>query len=364
MDVNRMASTKNFLSTLLESLKARGSVVVATIAANKGSTPRTAGARMLIHADGSFAGTIGGGTVEAEVIRSAKDLFYSGGIKLLNFDLRSRVTAQGVDMICGGILDVMLEHLVADRETIGIFSKIQEVMRTGRNCFTIGELPPTGGQVGKRRRCVLQESGEMFGTCSLDAERLQSLMHDFADGSQTRLVEFGGARFMIEPYPAPASLYLFGAGHVSQQTASLASNVGFRTVVLDDRAEFANAGRFPAADEIHVLSSFEEPMDGITIDRQSYLVIVTRGHSHDKTVLAHALRTDACYIGMIGSRRKRDSIYDALRSEGFKQLDLDRVHSPIGLSIGAETPEEIAVSIVGELIEVRAALQHRQGSGK
>jgi len=128
-------------------------------------------------------------------------------------------------------------------------------------------------------------------------------------------------------------------------------------VVLDDRSEFANQERFPKADELRVLDRFENAFSGLSADSNSFLVILTRGHSHDRTVLAQALRTQAGYIGMIGSHRKRDTIYQSLRDEGFTNADLDRVHCPIGLDIGGETPEEIAVSIVAEMIEVHSGLK-------
>ena len=130
--------------------------------------------------------------------------------------------------------------------------------------------------------------------------------------------------------------------------------MGFKTVVLDDRPAFANREVFDSADRIILLDTFEHALQAVELDSQSYVVIVTRGHVHDKTVLAQALRTPAGYIGMIGSRRKRDTIYQALRDEGFTAQDVGRVYSPIGLGIGGETPEEIAVSIVAEMIKVRA----------
>ncbi|MFW6373912.1 MAG: XdhC family protein, partial [Thermodesulfobacteriota bacterium] len=151
--------------------------------------------------------------------------------------------------------------------------------------------------------------------------------------------------------------FLFGAGHVSRQLAKLTQMVEFRTVVLDDRSEFANRDRFPGVDQVHVLDRFENTFSGLSTDSNSFIVILTRGHSHDRTVLAQALRTQAGYIGMIGSHRKRDTIYRSLRDEGFTTADLDRVHCPIGLDIGGETPEEIAVSIVAEMIEVRSGLK-------
>jgi xanthine dehydrogenase accessory factor len=156
----------------------------------------------------------------------------------------------------------------------------------------------------------------------------------------------------VEPVVSDPVLYVFGAGHVSRQIVPLASRVGYQVVVIDDRADFADSSHFPEARDIYQLP-FEEVMDRLSIHELSYLVIVTRGHMHDKNVLAQALKTKAGYIGMIGSSRKRNIIYEKLLEEGFTEKDLSRVHSPIGLDIGAETPEEIAVSIVAELIEVR-----------
>jgi xanthine dehydrogenase accessory factor len=134
----------------------------------------------------------------------------------------------------------------------------------------------------------------------------------------------------------------------------MAAMVGFGVSVADDRGEYANRERFNDATEIRVLENFGNAFSGVAIGREDLIVILTRGHLHDKTVLAQALNTDAGYIGMIGSRKKRNAIYGALLKDGFSQADLDRVHSPIGLSIGAETPEEIAVSIVAEMIRHRA----------
>jgi xanthine dehydrogenase accessory factor len=139
---------------------------------------------------------------------------------------------------------------------------------------------------------------------------------------------------------------------VASQIAPLAARVGFQVVVIDDRAEFADPARFPEAHQV-IQAPFEGLMEQLSVDPASYLVIVTRGHSHDKEVLAQALDTDARYVGMIGSNRKIGIIFNRLREEGISQERLDRVHSPIGIDIGAETPEEIAVSIVAELIEVR-----------
>jgi len=157
---------------------------------------------------------------------------------------------------------------------------------------------------------------------------------------------------LLEPIVAPETLYLFGAGHVSRYIAPVAKMVEFRVVVIDDRPEYANSDYFPRADDIWV-ESFEGLGRKLDLDDDAYLVIVTRGHVHDYTVLKDVLGKGARYIGMIGSRRKRDLVYQQLKEDGASQADLAKVHSPIGLDIKAETPEEIAVSIVAELIRVR-----------
>jgi xanthine dehydrogenase accessory factor len=147
--------------------------------------------------------------------------------------------------------------------------------------------------------------------------------------------------------------FIFGSGHVGASTARLAVFVDFSVTILDDREEYASLQNVPEAHHAVVVPTFERAFEGLTIDEDSYLIIVTRGHAHDKTVLAQALRTNAGYIGMIGSRRKIAVIYEALLKEGFQRSEFGRVHAPIGLPIGGETPEEIAVSIIAEMIQVR-----------
>ncbi len=147
-------------------------------------------------------------------------------------------------------------------------------------------------------------------------------------------------------------MVLCGAGHVSYYIARYARGVHFRVIVCDDRSEYANPQRFADADEI-VVVDVDRPFDRIRIDDCSYIVIVTRGHTQDAMALEQALKTPARYIGMIGSRRKTLTILEKLREQGVPQEQLDRVYSPIGISIGAVTPEEIALSIVCELVKIR-----------
>ena len=350
----------------ITSLVTRGeNFVLATIFSRTGSAPRTTGARMAIRADGSILGTIGGGLLEASVQKVAPDVFRERATLVMEFSLTGQDASQ-MEMICGGEVAVLVEFVdVTNPLEASFWPGLVQAAKRRSKSWLVTVLPTAAGIA--TGRAVVQEThaeGEWGVEVSalagaalgLGPEELAAMMGrpEVAASHYPALVAEGARQWLVEPLDVSGTVVLFGGGHVSQQIAPLAARVGFRTWVVDDRAEFASRERFPEADEIVPVESFEGALEGLEIGEDSYLVIVTRGHLHDKTVLAQALRTNAKYIGMIGSIRKRNAIYDALRAEGFTEADLSRVHSPIGLRIGAETPEEIAVSIVGELIQCRA----------
>ena len=203
---------------------------------------------------------------------------------------------------------------------------------------------------------VLPQGGLEAGTEGLSGD---SSMRRWLVTSADHFVAEDPARTYVQPIGPLGTAYVFGAGHCGQRLVPLLSTLGFFTVVVDDRPDFADARRFPDADRVVVADSFEGVVETLPVDEDSYLVIVTRGHAHDKSVLAQALRTKAGYVGMIGSKKKVADTHRALKEEGFSSADLARVYAPIGLAIGAETPEEIAVSIAAEMIQARAAQEER-----
>ncbi len=330
-------------------------LVLATIISHAGSTPRSVGTKMVVRRNGTIVGTIGGGLVEAEILKLAPEIFETAGAQVKTIELMGATAATTDQMICGGRLMILLEYLAADPQTIRDIQDLIAVLQKGRKGYLMKSLQ-NGPEAGRGEMFLIHDGEIVFGRSLLS----ESWLRDFAlkaDKIRTPFImEAENQRFFIEPTFAPGTVFLFGAGHVSQQAAEVAALVKFRTVVLDDRKEFANSQRFPKADQIIVLLSFDQAFAGLEIDSDSYVVILTRGHLHDKTVLEQALRSKAGYIGMIGSRRKRDILYQTLLSEGFTQEDIDRVHCPIGLKIGGETPEEIAVSIVAELIKARSGI--------
>ena len=171
---------------------------------------------------------------------------------------------------------------------------------------------------------------------------------------------------MLEVHERPATLLIIGAGHVGKALATIGDMCGFSVEVIDDRPEFANAERFPEADRI-TCGRFEEVLDGYPIDANTYVVCVTRGHKHDETSLRLVAPTDAAYVGMIGSKRRVGAVLQHLVEDGVDPRAVERVYTPIGLDIGAETAEEIAVSIMAEIIRARrggSALSTREVVGR
>lgn len=235
---------------------------VATIVNVRGSIPSFKSAKMLVRDDGTIAGTIGGGCVEADVWQAAREVMASEKPRTLTFDLNED-PKYDTGLVCGGTLEIFVEPVL----------------------------------------------------------------------------------------PVPV-LYIFGAGHVGHEVSKAATRAGFDVVITDDRDAYANNERFPEASQI-IAEDFEQATARITPNSASYIVIVTRGHRDDMRVLRWAVQTRARYIGMVGSKRKAITVFRELVKEGLKPELFERVHSPVGLDIGAITPEEIAISITAELIAIR-----------
>jgi len=235
---------------------------VATITNVRGSIPSFQTAKMLVRDDGSIAGTIGGGCVEAEVWQAAREVMEEEKPRTLTFNLNNN-PKYDTGLVCGGTLEIF-----------------------------------------------------------------------------------------IEPVLPPALLYIFGAGHVAYNLYKVAGIAGFEVIVIDDRESYANRERFPDAREV-IAADFDGATQQLHVPESAYIVIVTRGHRDDMRVLRWALNANARYLGMIGSRRKTIAIYKELESEGVAAEKFAQVHAPVGLEIGAITPEEIAVAIVAEMIAVR-----------
>jgi len=311
---------------------------LATIIKKIGAAPREEGAKMFIGDDGRFFGTVGGGCVEAEVWQAAKNVATTQKVKLLHYRMDGRLI-ENEGMICGGNVDVFLEP-VHERYR-SLYAEVRNLEKKGKSALIVTQYSDSSF-----RKSLLREDGSALGDALNQpvGESLQSYM-------STRRPVISEGR-IIEPIVSSSLLYLFGAGHVSQYVSQVASMVSFNIVVVDDRADFANKERFPEAQEI-LVEDFQKVFDRLHFHGNEYVAILTRGHKHDALVLEEVMKKPTRYVGMIGSRRKTKLILDHLKLKGFEDEALKSIHAPIGVPIRAETPQEIAVSIVAQLIEAK-----------
>jgi len=353
---------ENIYSEIVKALEKKEKVALATLITREGSAPRAVGAKYLIKGDGTSVGSIGGGCVEAEVWQGAQEVMEKGKGEVLHFKLTSEQLAEG-GLICGGNIDIFLEPL--KEEFLSIYQEVMRIQQKGGSAILTTLISgdrdfPRGGGA----KALIKYSGEKIGYL-FDGEGLEEKILREGEGllreKKPRVVVLSSEKgdspwakveVLLEPISSEPTIYIFGGGHVSQQLAPLAKMVHFKVVVIDDREMFANRSRFPEADEV-IVSEFEKCFDQLHINDTSYIVIVTRGHLYDGFVLEQAVKTNACYIGMIGSKKKIHILYQNLMKNGITKETLNRVSAPIGIDINSETPEEIAVSIVAELIKVR-----------
>ena len=332
---------KSMFQTIARYLREGSDLVLVTVVASSGSTPRGAGSRMLISESGRICGTIGGGAVEYRSEQLAQEVLRSRESREQSF-LLSKNDVQDLGMICGGDAQVFFHFLAGgDPAVLALAETAERRFAEGHDLWLISELS-AGGCLGLFSR----EHG-FEGVDAPDALR---------DSMRRRPVrtELDGRDFYVEQIQTSGRVLVFGCGHVAQALVPVLAGVGFRCVAMDDRPEFAKKELFPDAEDVRLID-FTDVAASVTITPEDYICVMTRGHAFDSVVQAQAMMSSACYIGVIGSRRKIAGVTARLKEEyGFADTDFERVTSPIGLAIRAETPEEIAVSIAAQLIALRA----------
>ncbi len=326
---------------IVEKLKAGEPLTLVTVAQSKGSAPRHAGAMMVIFADGGTEGTVGGGAVENEARKHGHVLLgYAGEVRRYSL---TRDDAAGLGMICGGDVTLLFNPIPAgDAAVVSIFEDILSALDARSPRWLAQEL----GSSGKVHMALYGKDGLVLGE-SLTPEPLKGSLPSYAESDRPRFVD---------PVVRAGRALIFGGGHVACALVPILASIAFPVYVFEDREEFADIARFPAAAG-SLLCRMDNFLDDFEIIPEDYVVIVTRGHQKDYEVLRQVLTTQAAYIGMIGSRAKVAATRDRLMADGFTKDNLARVSAPIGLPIGAETPEEIAVSIAAEMIQRRSQIR-------
>lgn len=324
---------------------------------------------MLVLPDGQVFGTIGGGCGEAEVRREALDALATQTPGKYTVNMTNDL-AEEEGMVCGGIMDVFIDilnpgaggdkKLLADH--LAAYDSMEEpVLVTVTDTPDPARIPPGS-------KLFITNTGRVSG--DLGVEQINRTARQWANQvrseGKTRLVNIpvnflipaSEVQLFFEAAPTPVDLLILGGGHIALPLATMAKLLGYRVTVVDDRPAFANRSRFPGADRV-ICNDFVQALGTLDISPKTFVVIVTRGHRHDKMCLREVITRPNAYIGMIGSRRRVKALMAELQAEGISPEYLQRVHSPIGLDIAAETPEEIAVGILAELIKV-----HRGGQAQ
>jgi xanthine dehydrogenase accessory factor len=348
---------------------------LATIISVRGSIPSFEAAKMLVRDDGTIAGSIGGGCVEAEVWQAAREAIEQEKPRTLAFNLNKN-PKYDTGLVCGGSLEIFIEPLIPDAAAMDIYEELVRWRREGRRAALATVI--SAGASLEAAKLLVRDDGITVGAIGggpveaevrqaaaevIAREEPRTLSFDLEKNPQydIGLAAGGSLETFIEPLLPVSTVYVFGAGHVGFNVYRVARIAGFEVVVIDDREAFANRERFPEARDVHA-DEFDRVMAQLVVPEAAFIVIATRGHRDDMRVLRWAANTPAHYIGMIGSKRKVVTIFRELENEGIASGKLDRISAPIGIDIGARTPEEIGVSVVAELIAVRrnseAALPH------
>jgi len=330
--------------------------MLATVISSSGSAPAAILSKMIVKKGGSVSvGTIGGGCMEGEVVLSCARLYESGRAEILSYSLDEDWNEAG--LICGGSVEILLEPIA--RERAAMIEEIKITRDSGEDCILATCLSPNGtiylktlikpGLTGFLHvaEMLSRDAGISPGEIVLALEKTES-------AQETLRLKSPSGELLIEIVKGLPCLIIFGGGHVSKYISQAASMAGFRVTVVDDRDKYANPSRFPEA-ELTLAGDYGEVFGKLKFNSSTYIVIVTRGHRFDEHVLEQAVKIPVKYIGMIGSKRKVLTAFRHLREKGISEELLGRVHAPIGIDFGAVTAEEIAVSIVAQLIHIRRA---------
>ena len=326
---------RNMLKTIKNKLEHGQSLVLVTVIASSGATPRGAGARMLVGKEGRICGTIGGGAVEYRSEQIAAKVLEKKTSLGHNFTL-TKDDVQNLGMICGGACDVFFHYLPAgDSYTIMLCSEAEAQFQKGSDLWLLTDVSENG------RMGLYAEVLGFWGIAV--PENLALSRHPERTGN-----------IFAEQINSSGKVYIFGGGHVAQELVPVLSHVGFRCVVMDDRAEFTKTELFSGAEEV-ICGDLQNIGHYMTIGNDDYVCVMTRGHAYDTVVQAQVLKCRPTYCGVIGSAFKAAGVRKTLKEEyGLSDDELDLVTTPIGLNIKGETPAEIAISIAAQMILHRA----------
>ena len=327
-------------------------IALATVVQTWGSSPRRAGAKMALTPNGKITGSVSGGCVEGAVYEAGVDVLKSNRPQLLHFGVADE-TAWEVGLACGGSIDIFVKPLEE-----GFFRALRDVLVEEKTAVVITVIRGPSELVG--RELLLEENGSVTGTISeeLDKRALELAKETLALGESRRALLNEESEVFLEVILPPPTLIAVGGVHITIALMALAKTLGYRTVVIDPRSAFGNEERFPNVDKL-IQRWPDEAFQEIPITRSTAIAMLTHDPKLDDPALKIALPSPAFYVGALGSKTTQARRHQRLLEEGVTEEQLNRLHGPIGLEIGAGTPEEIAMSIMAEVVAAR----NLQGNG-
>ena len=350
----------NFMEEVFEQIEALARtekrVAMATLVATLGTAPRKEGAKMWVDEGGRILGSVTiGGCVDARVIEDSEEALGGSESRLLSLTLGEEDAWEG-GFTCAGTVRVLIEPLdLSDPESrlFRMYRAVDAQVRTGRCAVLATRLDAPASKF------LIFDDGESSGTLndsSLDVEARSTAIELIRKRTSRTIALKARASTVdvfFEVHAPPATLFIFGAGHVSMLLVNLAKELGFRTFVVDGRPRFATRERFPQVDEL-LIGIPSEIAQTLTYNSSSFVVLAAHDYKYDIPVLKTVLKTEAAYIGMLGSKRRGRAILEFLKESGITAEALERVHVPVGLDIGAQTAAEIALSILAEAVAVKS----------
>jgi xanthine dehydrogenase accessory factor len=308
-------------------------VATATVVSTERSAPRDPGAVLALSEDGKIAGSVTGGCVEPAVLEEARAVLAGGGPRLRTYGIADEQAFE-IGLPCGGTV-----HIFVNALDPSVAKELERAVTEERPVARV--VPVSGPQAGAERLVFADDT---------TADEVGRVAQELLAAGETSLVRVGEEDVFVDSFTPRPSMYVFGAVDHAAAVAEIGRFLGYRVTVCDARARFVTRDRFPAADQL-VVEWPDRFLESAPVDRRTAICVLTHDHKFDVPVLKVALATNAGYIGAMGSRRTTEDRAERLRAEGVADEELERIHAPIGLRIGARTPQEVAVAIAAQLVE-------------
>ena len=336
---------RDILADLIRWREEGKSIALATVVETWGSSPRKTGSKMGLTLDGQITGSVSGGCVENAVVEAGMEVLKSDRPQLLHFGVADE-TAWKVGLACGGSLDVFVKP-VDD----AVFESVNSVLANDKQAVLVTVIRGDESIVGKEM--VLDDDGKVTGSIGNEwDEKVFSLMKEsLGHGTSQRVMLGESIEIFLEVILPPLTLVIVGGAHISIALASLAKTLGYRVIVIDPRKVWGSEARFPHVDRL-IQSWIPDAFEQISITSTTAIAMLTHDPKLDDPALKIALNSPAFYVGALGSKKTNAKRHERLLNDGMTESQLSRLHAPIGLRIGAQSPEEIALSIMAEVVDV------------